>query len=79
MSSPSGPYQGMSDLALPLCDPCLEMGGPGMYPPVADLMYLSSETAGDLDLESRKLSSKSVILSPLRKQPTAKNLCLYFV
>ena len=55
MSSPLGPYQGMSDLPLALCDPCLEIGGPGMYPPVADLMYLSSETAGDLDLESRNL------------------------
>ena len=40
----------MSDLALFLEDPCLDIGGPGMYPPVADLMYLSSGTAGELDL-----------------------------
>ena len=57
MSSPSAPYHGMSDLALLLVGPCLEIGGPGMYPPVADLMYLSSVTAGDLDLESRKMGS----------------------
>ena len=60
MSSPSAPYQGMSDLALLLVGPCLEIGGPGMYPPVADLMYLSSVTAGDLDLESRKMGSVKV-------------------
>ena len=60
MSSPSAPYQGMSDLALPLCGPCREIGGPGMNPPVADLMYLSSETAGDLDLESKKCKGLNV-------------------
>lgn len=65
MSSPSAPYQGMSDLALLLVGPCLEIGGPGMNPPVADLMYLSSVTAGDLDLESR---GKSLKVCSLRGQ-----------
>ena len=31
-----------------------------MNPPVADLMYLSSETAGDLDLESKKCKGLNV-------------------
>ena len=39
ISSPSTPCQGISLRE----DPWRDIGGPGMYPPVADLMYLSSD------------------------------------
>ena len=52
MSSPSTPCQGMSDLEEPLRD----IGGPGMKPPVADFINLSSFTGtGSWELELKKL------------------------
>ena len=52
MSSPSTPCQGMSDREEPLRD----IGGPGMKPPVADFINLSSFTGtGSWELELKKL------------------------